>query len=138
MKRVLFDSDVVLDVLLQRQPFFAASALALDTVPQEKVEGYLAAHAVTNMFYLLRRHLGSEKSREALNTLMSKMRVAAVTDAVIRSALTSSFADFEDAVTHAAAISEGIEAIATRNIKDFRMGTIPAMLPEVFLATINH
>lgn len=136
MKRVLFDTDVVLDVLLQRQPFFTASALALDTIAQGKVEGYLAGHLVTNLFYLLRRNLGSDKSREALNTLMSKMRVAAVTDAVIREALASPFPDFEDAVTHATARAEGIEAIATRNIKDFRLGTIRAMLPEVFLATL--
>ncbi|WP_017317718.1 PIN domain-containing protein [Mastigocladopsis repens] len=136
MKLVLFDTDVVLDVLLQRQPFFAASALALDTVAHLKVEGYLAGHAMTNLFYLLRRHLGTDKSREALNTLMSKMHVAAVTDAVIREALASSFPDFKDAVTHATARAEGIEAIVTRNIKDFRMGTISAMLPEVFLATL--
>ena len=121
MKRVLFDSDVILDVLLQREPFFAASALALDTVVQGKVEGYLAGHAITNLFYLLRRHLGSDKSREVLKTLMSKMRVAAVTDVVIREALASSFPDFEDAVTHATAQGEGIEVITTRNIKDFRI-----------------
>ncbi len=137
MTRVLFDSDVVLDVLLQRQPFFAASALALDTVAQGKVEGYLAGHAITNLFYLLRRHLGSDQSRETLNTLMSKMRIAAVTDAVIREALASPFPDFEDAVTHATARGEGIEAIITRNIKDFRLCSIPAMLPEVFLATLT-
>ncbi len=137
MIRVLFDSDVVMEVLLQRQPFFAASALALDTVAQGKVEGYLAGHAITNLFYLLRRHLGSDRNRETLNTLMSKMRVAAVTDAAIREALASPFPDFEDAVTHAAARGEGIEAIITRNIKDFRLGTIPAMLPEVFLATLT-
>ncbi|MBD2448867.1 PIN domain-containing protein [Nostoc sp. FACHB-152] len=137
MKGILFDTDVVLDVLLQRQPFFTASALAIDTVAQGKVEGYLAAHTITNLFYILRKHLGSEKSRETLNTLMSKLQVAAVTDAVIREALASSFTDFEDAVTHASARAAGIEAIVTRNIKDFRLATIPVMLPEVFLATLS-
>lgn len=131
MKRVLFDSDVVLDVLLERQPFFAASALALDTVGQGKVEGYIAAHSITNIFYLLRRHLGNEKSQEVLMNLMSKMVTAGVTDAVIRSAFSSGFKDFEDGVTYAAA-GAGVDYIVTRNIKDFRLGSIPAMLPEVF------
>ena len=137
MKRLLFDTDVVLDVLLQRQPYFPASALALDQVGQDKVEGYIAGHAITNLFYLLRRHLGSDQSREVLVKLMSKMRVAAVTDAVVREALSSPFPDFEDAVAHAAAKAVGTEAIVTRNLKDFRNGTVPAMLPEVFLATLN-
>ena len=68
---------------------------------------------------------------------MSKMLVAAVTDVVVREALKSPFSDFEDAVTHAAAQAVGAEVIVTRNIKDFRNGTVPAMLPEFFLATLN-
>lgn len=137
MRRVLFDSDVILDVLLQRQPHFAASALALDTVAQRKVDGYLAGHAVTNLFYLLRRPLGRQKSREALTVLMTKLQVAAITDSVIRAALASPFSDFEDAVTHSAAEVAEVEIIVTRNIKDFREALILVMLPEVFLATLT-
>ena len=65
------------------------------------------------------------------------MHVAAVTDAVIREALASSFTDFEDAVAHAAARIIGAESIVTRNLKDFRAGTIPAVLREAFLATLG-
>ncbi|MGH7999734.1 MAG: PIN domain-containing protein [Brasilonema sp.] len=60
MKRVLFDSDVLLDVLAQRQPFVIASARALNTVTQEQVQGYVSGHAVTNIFYILRCQIGSE------------------------------------------------------------------------------
>lgn len=55
MRRVLFDSDVLIDVLAQRQPFVIASARALNTVTQEQVQGYVSGHAVTNIFYILRR-----------------------------------------------------------------------------------
>ncbi len=58
MKRVLFDSDVLLDVLAQRQPFFFLSAKALDTVTQRQVQGYVSGHAITNIFYILRRQRG--------------------------------------------------------------------------------
>jgi hypothetical protein len=51
LKRVLFDSDVLLDVLAQRQPFVIASARALNTVTQGRVQGYISGHAVTNIFY---------------------------------------------------------------------------------------
>ncbi len=138
MKRVLFDSDVILDIFLQREPYFRTSALAIDRVGQDTVEGYVSGHAVTNLFYLLRRQLGSDQARKILTTLMSKMKVASVTDGVIRRALESQFSDFEDAVTHAAAQAMSVEIIVTRNVRDFRLGTIPAVLPEVFLVDINQ
>jgi predicted nucleic acid-binding protein len=70
LKRVLFDSDVLLDVLAQRQPFVVASASVLNTVTQGTVQGYVSGHAVTNIFYILRRQIGSEAAREMLNRLL--------------------------------------------------------------------
>ena len=134
MKRVLYDTNVILDVLLKREPYFSASAKALDAVGQGKVEGYIAAHAITTLAYLLQRHLGSVKSRAVLSDLLSKMRVAPVSDAAIRHALVGTFNDFEDAVTHAAAQEAPAAVIVTRNVEDFSEGTIPAVLPEAFRA----
>ncbi|WP_199247125.1 PIN domain-containing protein [[Phormidium] sp. ETS-05] len=65
MRRVLFDSDVLLDVLAERQPFFVASARALNAVTQPQVQGYISGHAVTNIFYILRRQVGRETARSA-------------------------------------------------------------------------
>ena len=87
MKKVLFDSDVLLDVLAQRQPFVMASAQALNTVRQTettKVQGYVSGHAVTNIFYILRRQVGNESARESLSRLLIHIQVASVTDDVIR------------------------------------------------------
>ena len=107
MKRVLFDSDVLLDVLAQRQPFVIASARALNTVTQEQVQGYVSAHAVTNIFYILRRQIGSEAARELLSRLLQRIQVASVTNEVIQRALQSPVTDFEDAVASAAANAAG-------------------------------
>ncbi|NOZ11692.1 MAG: PIN domain-containing protein [Gammaproteobacteria bacterium] len=135
MKQVLYNTHVLLDVLLKREPHFSASAAALDAVGQgKKVEGYIAGHAVTTLDYLLTRQLDSKKSRIVLSELLAKMRVAPVTDAVIRQALNSPFSDFEDAVCHAAALEAGISVIVTRNIGNFAKGTLPAVLPELFRA----
>jgi hypothetical protein len=101
-------------------------------VGQGKVEGYVAGHAVTTLFYLLRRELGMTKSRQVLTDLLSKMRVASVTDAGVRQALDGPFKDFEDGVTHAAAQEAKASVIVTRNVRDFTKGIIPAVLPEVF------
>ena len=132
MKRVLYDTNVLLDVTLRREPHLAASAAALDAVGQGQVEGYIAGHAVTTLFYLLQRELGATKSRRVLADLLAKMRVAPVTDAGIRQAISGPFKDFEDAVSHAAAQEAGVSLIVTRNVGDFAKGTIPAVLPEVF------
>lgn len=137
MKRVLFDSDVVLDVLAQRQPFVITSAQALNTVTQEQVQGYVSGHAVTNIFYILRRQIGSEAARELLSRLLQRIQVASVTDEVIRQALQSSITDFEDAVTSAAASVARLEMIVTRNTSDFMTSSVPAVMPEEFLVTLS-
>lgn len=134
MRRVLFDSDVLLDVLAQRQPFVVASAQALNMVIQPQVQGYVAGHAVTNIFYILRRQVGSETARELLSRLLQHLQIANVSDEVIRAALQSSMTDFEDAVTSEAGNATGVEIIVTRNTPDFVASAIPAVLPEEFLA----
>ena len=136
MKRVLFDSDVLLDILAQRQPFVAASARALNTVMQNQVQGYVSGHAVTNIFYILRRQVGNEIARELLAKLLQHLQVASVTDEVIRQALNSPIKDFEDAVTSAAALTTGLEIIVTRNTPDFVASLVPAMLPDEFLTIL--
>lgn len=134
MRRVLFDSDVLLDVMAQRQPFVVASAQALSTATQPQVQGYISGHAVTNIFYILRRQVGGETARELLSRLLQHLQVASVTDAVIKAALQSSIRDFEDAVTSEAANAAAVEVIVTRNKSDFAASAIPALLPDEFLA----
>lgn len=134
MKRVLFDSDVLLDVLAQRQPFIFDSAQALNLATQSQVEGYVSGHAVTNIFYILRRQVGIDAARSLLSRLLQHLRVASVTDEVIRAALQSPITDFEDAVTSEAANVAGVEVIVTRNLADFSSSSIPAVSPQEFLA----
>ncbi len=134
--KVLLDSDVLLDVLAQRQPFFAASAQALNMVTQPQIEAYVSGHAITNIFYILRRQTGSQKARELLSVLLERLQIASVTDSVIRDALRSSVRDFEDAVTVAAAHAANVDAIVTRNTSDFVDSSVPAMLPQAFLAIL--
>jgi predicted nucleic-acid-binding protein len=133
LKQILFDSDVLLDILAQRQPFVVASAQALNTVVKKQVQGFVSGHAVTNIFYILRRQIGSEAARKLIENLLQHIQIASVTDEVIHQALKSPIKDFEDAVTSAAAMSTGLEIIVTRNKADFVQSSIPAMLPEELL-----
>jgi hypothetical protein len=99
------------------------------------VEGYVAAHALTTIAYLLQRQVGTKASRTVLADLLSGIRVAPVTEAVVRRALSSDLRDFEDAVCDAAAQEVDAIAIVTRNVADFAGSAVPAVLPIAFLAS---
>ncbi|OBQ40612.1 MAG: nucleic-acid-binding protein, contains PIN domain protein [Anabaena sp. MDT14b] len=138
MKQVLFDSDVLLDILAQRQPFVIASAQALNTVMKKQVQGFVSGHAVTNIFYILRRQIGSEAARRLIENLLQHIQIASITNQVIHQALQSPIKDFEDAVTSAAAMAAGLEIIVTRNKSDFVASLVPAMLPEELLKMLSE
>lgn len=133
MRRILFDSDVLLDILMNRQPFVIASARALSWATDPEYEGFVAGHAITNIFYILRRKVGRDEAIDLIISILQILRVASVTGTVIDTALKSSMADFEDAVTSAAAESSGVEAIVTRNGADYVKSPIPALSPDEFL-----
>jgi predicted nucleic acid-binding protein len=130
MKRVLFDTNVVLDVLLNRQPYAESSAAVWAAVETGALEGMLAAHAVTTIHFLARKETGAIKARRIVSAILRVFEVAAVDGAVVHEALQLPCSDFEDAVTAAAARSAGCECIVTRDPKGFRGSSVRALTPE--------
>jgi len=130
MKRILFDVNVVLDVLLDRKPHAEASAAAWAAVETGMAEGLLAAHAVTTIHYLVRKETGAVKARGILSAILRVFGIAAVNSTVIQEALQLPCSDFEDAVTAAAARLATCDYIVTRDPKGFRGSTIRALTPE--------
>lgn len=130
MKRVLFDVNVVLDVLLDRKPHAEASSAAWATVEAGKAKGLLAAHAVTTIHYLIRKDSGNAKAKRILSAILRVFDVAAVDSAVIREAMELSCPDLEDAVTAAAARHARCDYIVTRDPKGFRRSPVPTLTPE--------
>lgn len=135
MKAVLFDTNILLDVILNRRPYVAVSAAALDLVAQGRIEGYVASPAVTTIAYIVQREKGAAEARNALLHLLSRLRVAPVTDSSVRMALAMSLGDFEGGVCAASAQEAGCALIVTRNPGHFRKVEPPAILPEAFLAS---
>ena len=137
MKRVLFDTNVVLDVLLDRQPYAEASATAWAAVESGKSEGLLAAHAVTTIHYLIRKEMGAVKAKRIVSAILRVFEVAAVDATVVQEALQLSFSDFEDAVTSAAARLAGCEFIVTRDPKGFRGSPVRSLTPEAVMPLLT-
>jgi predicted nucleic acid-binding protein len=133
MKRILFDTNVVLDVLLDRQPHVEASAAAWAAVETGRSKGMLAAHAVTTIHYLVRKAMGNIKATQIISSILRVFEVAIVDGAVIQEALQLPFSDFEDAVTAVAARLAGCECIVTRDPKGFRGSPVPSVTPEAVM-----
>jgi predicted nucleic acid-binding protein len=130
MKLVLIDTNVVLDVLLERKPHLAASAAVWDAIESGNAEGYLAAHAITTIHYLAQKQLGARRAKRVIASLLQVFGVAAVDGNVLRDALQSEAQDFEDAVSEAAARATGCEAIITRDPQGFRAAGLPVLTPN--------
>ncbi len=135
--RVLFDTNVVLDVLLAREPFRADSEALMRAAEHGEIEGVLCATTLTTVDYVVGKARGRETSRDVVRALLGVFAVAPVgRDELVRAA-DSAFADFEDGVLHEAARSAGADLIATRNDRDFGAATLPVLRPGAALARIG-
>jgi predicted nucleic acid-binding protein len=130
MRRVLVDTNVVLDVLLDRQPHVAASAAVWAAIETGAAKGFLAAHAITTIHYLVRKELGGAKAKRTISAVLRVFDVAAVDRTVLEEALQLSSPDFEDSVTAAAAQLAGCDFIVTRDPRGFRGSPVRPLTPE--------
>jgi predicted nucleic acid-binding protein len=133
MRKILFDTNVVLDVLLDRQPHVVASAEAWAAVETGIAKGMLAAHAVTTIHYLVGKEQGNANAKRTVTAILRVFGVAAVDREVIEEALQLPNSDFEDAVTAAAARLAGCEFIVTRDPKGFRGSPVRCYTPDAII-----
>ncbi len=127
--RLLFDTNILLDVLLDRKPHGVPAARLLSAAERGAVEGYVCATSLTTLFYLMSKAANTAKAKKALGMLLRICSIAPVDYTVLKAALSASFPDFEDAVIHEAALHAGAEAIVTRDSKGFRAAALPIYTP---------
>ncbi|MBT1071184.1 PIN domain-containing protein [Pelotalea chapellei] len=122
--KLLLDTNIVLDVLMDRMPFADSAAELFSRVEDGTIIGYLCSTTITTVYYLVSKALGGPRAQEEIKKLLSLFEVAPVNRLVLEAALVADFNDFEDAVIHEAARHVGAEAIVTRNQKDFKNSRI--------------
>ena len=135
--RVLVDTNVVLDVLLERRPFSEAAAQVFALVEESRIEGFLCATTLTTIDDLLGQALAPAKAREALQRLLNLFEIAPVNRPVLEQALRSGIADFEDAVLEQAGRLVAVDAITTRNVRDFGKSTVTVFDPLELISTVK-
>ena len=135
---VLIDTNVVIDVLIQREPYFKHSQLVLLASEQKYINGFVSASAITDIFYIVNKSL---KNKTATCELMKKdfigtINIAAVDGDIIFEALNAEWDDFEDCVQYIVGESISADYIVTRNPKDFKNTSINIVEPEELLNII--
>ncbi len=135
--RILVDTNILLDYLLTREPFYEDARQVVLACAEGKVKGCIAAHSVSNMFYVLRRDYGAKERRELLYGLCSIFDVEGIDRAKLLSGLQNeSFSDFEDCLQMECAKAYGAGYIVTRNIADYKASGIRAVLPSEYLGML--
>jgi predicted nucleic acid-binding protein len=135
---VLIDTNVVLDVLLRRQPHCEEAMRIMVLSEKKRINGYVSASAITDIYYITGKTLGSKnKALELLKRLLSTIHIANVTDSIIFEAINLEWNDFEDSIQYVAGKNIFAECIITRNPQDFSESKIKIALPEDFLNTID-
>lgn len=134
--KVLIDLNIILDVLQKREPFYITSARVLAHAETGQIDGVVAAHTMTTLFYLIAKDQSADQARIILTNLLQFLSIARVDQTIIEQALNLPYQDFEDAVQMMAAVQASVQYLVTRNIRDYEAGPIPALQPAELLALL--
>jgi len=132
--KLFVDSDVVIDFFTDREPYANPASELFELNGQGNVKLYLSAVSINNIYYIVRKFLGHKKTLEVIETLTEMTEIVGTTKKEIIQALKNNFTDYEDSVQYSSALTiKDLDAIITRNIKDYRNSSIAVMTPLNFL-----
>lgn len=133
MEKVFVDSDIILDLLAKREPFYRFAAHLFSLADLKKIEIGVSSLSFANINYLLAKQIGNENAKKALMKLNALVTVNGVDEKVIELSLASEFSDFEDAIQYYCAIENSFNTLLTRNLKDYKKASIPVMTAESYI-----
>ncbi len=135
--RVLVDTNVVLDLLLAREPWATEAKPIWDARDAGRLEAYLPASVLTDVYYICRKQIGADHARIAVGECLRRFIILVVDRALLEAALRLAGPDFEDDVQIASAQVSGVHLIITRNLADFAHASIPALTPADVVARLS-
>lgn len=133
---ILFDTNILLDVYLKREPFYQESAFLIAQVELEQISGWIGSTTVTTIHYLVAKWANIEMAKKVISSSLKLFNISPVNRAVLEEALQVDFSDFEDAVLHQSAIHANLDGIVTRNKKDFSKASLPIYTPAELIALL--
>ncbi|KOH47041.1 type II toxin-antitoxin system VapC family toxin [Sunxiuqinia dokdonensis] len=137
MKQVLFDTNIILDIALNRKPFFDLSAKLFELIDRKKIKAHVTASTITDIYYIAKKDRGNEIAIQFILNLLEIVEVLGVDKNVIIAAINMELNDFEDAVQVSAARSNEIATIITRNKPDFTKSGLDVFTPAEFIESLK-
>jgi predicted nucleic acid-binding protein len=134
MIKALIDSNVLLDIALNREPYAKEALEVLTLIHENKVQGFVSALTISHLHYIIQKNLSQEKAIEFVKDTLTVFDVALVDKQVLWNAISSDFSDFEDAIQATSAQNIALDIIITRNTKDFAKSKIKVTTPKEFLS----
>jgi predicted nucleic acid-binding protein len=131
--RVFVDTDIVLDLLAKREPFFPFAAELFTKADRKEVKLFVSSLCFSNLYYIVSTQKTQSEARKLLATLKVLVTVLPVDEKIIELALHSRFKDFEDAIQYYCALEHDIRVLVTRNIRDYKQARISVLTAEQFL-----
>ena len=131
--RILLDTNVFLDVLLERKDWVNSSQAILDWCEANTGSAWVSWHTLSNLYYVGTKIVGSVAAGEFIDTILKEFQVCPVSTETAHISRKLQFSDYEDAMQAACALSAGVDWIITRNIKDFASSPIRAISPDEFV-----
>lgn len=135
MEKVFVDTDILMDLLSARQPFYNAAAHLFSLADEGKIKLYVSSLSFSNLHYILTRQFNAKEARKKLMQFKTLVTVVAVGDKIVDLALSSDFKDFEDAMQYYAAIEHKLQILITRNLADYKKADILVMTADQFLVS---
>lgn len=135
MDSVYIDSDIILDLLARREPFYEPAASLFSMIERGEIKGYVSPLIFANLFYILRKSTSNARAADTLKKLKFLLHILPIDDKIIDLALSSRFHDFEDAVQYYTAQQNGINYLITRNKKDYKKADIAIFTAEEFVSS---
>ena len=135
--KILFDTNIVLDVLLLRKPYYTSATFLMSEVEKGNIEGYLCPTTLTTIGYLITKVKGSNEAKKLIKNLLNIFELTVLNKSIFETACSHKINDYEDAVYHESARSSNIEGIVTRNVKDFKYASVKVYDPEELIGIIK-
>ncbi len=138
MRKVFIDTNIILDLLAEREPYFNSAAIVFSMADRNELQLFTTSLSYINTHYVLSKLIGSSQSRLHLNKLRTILGLLKVDEKIVDLALsTVDFKDFEDAIQYYAAIEGKQDIIITRDSNGFKASLLPVMNCEEFILSFN-
>lgn len=136
--KILIDTNILLDFIIGREPFYENADKVLMLCVDKKANGYLAAHSVTNLYYIMRKYFQNNECREIIKNLLDFLDVIEIDkDKILDSLTDNTFRDFEDRLQVECAKSFNVDYLITRDLRDYSNSPIKCLSPEDFLTKLT-